>query len=224
MRPALFRRLLGDQSGGPAIEFAFIALIMIFFTFGIMDMAWAWYQWNQAEKATQLGARLATVTWPIAQGLESFDCKAADPTLEFGDDCPSATGAFGGGDQQVICTGSSDTTATCGDGFASRNAEFARIVTRMKAVYPLLTGDQVRIIYRDRPELRWAGRGYSTSLFPVGGVVAEITVELIDQRFNFFFIGPALGFNNIRMPAARATLISESMNSCGQPPSGCAPS
>ena len=65
------RPFLRDRSGAGAAEFALILPLFLLVLFGIIDagrFAWAF---NQAEKATQVGARLAVVTDVIPGGASA---------------------------------------------------------------------------------------------------------------------------------------------------------
>ena len=203
---------LADKGGGPAVEFALIAVPLLLITFGILEFGFALYQWNAAEKATQLGARLAVASWPIPNGLETVDCKN---TQNLGDTC-AAGDSFG----TITCTSSSTgacsaATASCsgGSGYSgARNDIFRNICARMQGVHPFITPQNVQISYTDIPQLRFAGRGY-TSTLTAGGVVPEIEVRLRNMNFNFVLAGPMFGVDTLPMPQTRATLIGEDMNS-----------
>ncbi len=222
------RAFSADERGGPAVEFALIAFPLLLLTFGILEFGFALYQWNAAEKATQLGARLAVASWPVASGLESVDCTKPDFS-NLGNQC-LASDTFG----TITCTSNSTTnrcadpdvsvTATCTGGYdpsstASRpagalngDAIFRNIWQRMCGVHPFITPANVQITYTDIPQLRFAGRGY-TSLLTAGGVVPEVEVRLRNMNFNFILAGPMIGLDTLPMPQTRATLIGEDMNS-----------
>lgn len=224
-----------NRSGAAAVEFAMIAILLFFFTFAIFEFGWGLWHFNSAEKATQLGVRLASTSWPVATGLELVDCK--NDNVAFGKNCNDAAAGgvtFG----TVTCTGTSGgvncsktgcTVFDCSkivDG-AGRNTSFTNIVTRMQGVYPLIERTNVQIIYRDVPALRWAGRSYDVDIFPAGGVVPEIEVRLVNMSIPLWLAGPIVGVTSIPMPTTRATAIGEDMNSCDQPESGatsCTPS
>ena len=66
------RKFAADTSGAAAIEFAIISLALVLFTFAILDVGFALYWFNRAEKATQLGARIAAVSDPVTDFLPGF--------------------------------------------------------------------------------------------------------------------------------------------------------
>ena len=60
--------LMGDQRGSVA-EFALVLPLAMLFMLGTIDAGRYLYEVNQLEKATQMGARFAVVTNPVAQEL-----------------------------------------------------------------------------------------------------------------------------------------------------------
>ena len=82
----IVRALLTDRRGASAAEFAIVLPLMLILLFGIIDAGRYAYSFNRAEKATQVGARFAVVTTPVAPGLAAFDftttgVAAGDPIL-----------------------------------------------------------------------------------------------------------------------------------------------
>ena len=226
------RALWRDETGGPAVEFGFIAMFLIFITFAVLEFGFILYQYNSAEKATQMGARLAATSWPVAQGLESVDCRTSNNTIPFGDPCQASDNfgvvtcnsggcACSGGLCPAEITGtlrpSTDPNCIDAAGLGTvSGTEFGCIVQRMRGVYPFITPANVEIIYRDIPELRFKGRGYIAAQNPSGGVVPEIEVRVINLGINLFIAGPIVGIDTLTMPTIRSTLVGEDMNSGGQ--------
>ena len=193
-----YPRLLRDRSGAAAVEFSMIAMLLIVLIFGIIDFSMAIWQWNSAEKATEFGVRLAVVSSPIANGLETFDCKTN--AISWGARCSTA----GAGQlPTVLCRGD---TASCTGGFAYSAVAFAPIATRMQSVYLQLLPENITIQYADSG-LGFAGRP--------GGPVPAVTVCLQNMNFDFTIINGLLGFGTIAMPPFCATLTAEDMNTAG---------
>jgi Flp pilus assembly pilin Flp len=65
IRVASLRRLWRDQGGTTAIEFAFIALGLIYFMFGIIEFAMAMTVGNSLEAATNLSSRLGKTGYVV---------------------------------------------------------------------------------------------------------------------------------------------------------------
>ena len=65
----MIRRLRLDRTGSSAAEFALVLPLLILFLFGIIDGGRYLWETNKAEKATQVGARVAVVTNILSSGL-----------------------------------------------------------------------------------------------------------------------------------------------------------
>src|SRR5918998_3838754 len=84
--PARAPRLWRDQSGAVAVEFALIGGAFITILLAMMEFGTAYWQWNQATKALQLGGRLAAVSDPVSSDLKSLT--GVSSTVEEGDPMP----------------------------------------------------------------------------------------------------------------------------------------
>ena len=65
-------RFARNQDGGVLVEATVMITILFVFVLGSIDFLFAFYQWNAASKAVQLGARIAAVSDPVAPGLASL--------------------------------------------------------------------------------------------------------------------------------------------------------
>ncbi len=63
------KSLLRDRSAASAAEFALVLPLLLLFLFGIIDAGRFMWEYNKAEKATQVGVREAVVTDVIPGGL-----------------------------------------------------------------------------------------------------------------------------------------------------------
>ena len=105
MRASVFQRSHGRaESGATAAEFALVLPLLLLFILGIIDAGHVMWTWNQAEKATQMGARMAVVTDMVPEDLYTKDFSAdlgqgqVVPTSEFSSttcDSTSCTGDWG---------------------------------------------------------------------------------------------------------------------------------
>ncbi len=184
-------RLLADRRGAAAVEFAFIAMPLIFVIFGIIDFSMAFWQWNSGEKATELGVRRAAVSDPVAIEVANFDCKTN--AITWGTFCsdPAALPM-----PPVLCDGA---TLSCSSGdFAA--VPFNAIVFRMQTVLARLQPENVTVRYDDSG-LGFAGRR--------AGPVPAITVCLNNMTFDTAILG------GIPMPQFCATLTAEDMRTAG---------
>src|SRR3712207_4656596 len=85
-RPAWAPRFWRDQGGAVAVEFALIGGAFITILVGMMEFGTAYWQWNQATKALQLGVRLAAVSDPVSSDLKALT--GVSSTVEEGDPMP----------------------------------------------------------------------------------------------------------------------------------------
>src|SRR2546426_3567804 len=71
-------RFARNQDGAVLIETAVTLTIIFMFVLGGIDFLFAFYQWNAASKAVQLGARIAAVSDPVAPGLKLLTAAVAE--------------------------------------------------------------------------------------------------------------------------------------------------
>ncbi len=163
-----------DESGATAAEFALVLPLLLLFLFGIIDVGRLMYTWNQAEKATQMGARMAVVTDMVPGGLYTKDWSTT-----LGQGVPVTTASFG----EASCTKpASGLQCECNSGDTCPTLTpyvpeaFNAIVTRMQAFLPTLTAANVAIDYTN------SGLGYAGD--PNGADVAPlITVRIVGMEF-----------------------------------------
>ena len=156
-----------DERGGSAAEFALTLPLLLLLLLGIVDVGRFMYEYNLAEKATQMGVRYAVSADMVPSGLEtySFATGPGTPVLA-GEPVPTSYFSVATCDNaSCSCTGSS--CAAIG----YDNASFQRIVTRMKIFYPYITNNDVTVEYRN------VGLGYAGD--PGGSdIAALVTVRL----------------------------------------------
>jgi len=129
------RRLILDRSGSSAAEFAIVLPLLLMFLFGIIDAGRFMWTYNQAEKATQMGARMAVVTTPISSAVSDSYLGACTPALTQGDIIPASCFTT------VTCTDSS-----CSSGTANQ-AAFRTVVDRMRLFMPTIQYSNVTVEY-----------------------------------------------------------------------------
>jgi Flp pilus assembly protein TadG len=69
----ILKSLFRSTSGASGAEFALVLPLFLVLLFGIIDAGRFLWEYNQAEKATQVGARVAVVTNVLSTGLETAD-------------------------------------------------------------------------------------------------------------------------------------------------------
>ena len=190
-----FVSLCRDRRAAGAAEFALALPLLILFLLGIIDAGRFMWEYNQAEKATQMGVRYAVVTDLVAAGLATYSFSVSDGILA-GDPVPTSNFSV------ATCTSSSCSCtggAVCG-AIGHSAAAFTNIFDRMKGFYPQLQPSNVIIEYRN------VGLGYAGD--PNGPDVAPmVTVRLTGTTFQPFST-MMLG-KGVTMPDFRAALTLE---------------
>lgn len=187
------RHFLKDRNGSSAVEFALIVLLFFGVIFAVMDMSRALWAWNSAQKATQLGVRLAVVENFAAQGLQAYDGVA----VAGGNGLAVPISAIS--PNPVICT-----SGGC-NGYGPLDASFNTIATRMQNIYGGIQPANVVIEYQ-HIGLGFSGNPYGSDIAPV------VTVKL--QNLTFSLVTPILtGIVSLAMPDFAASLTAEAMGS-----------
>ena len=212
-------RFTRDNNGGVLVEATIMITMMFVLVLGSIDFLFAFYQWNAATKAVQVGVRIAAVSDPVAKGLNGLSAGVVSASLRPGSAMPSFTVTCDGGTAicncQGACKGVGGYNATamqtivfgrgsmaCGDATSLYTAGMCDIFAR-------ITPANVRIVYTQPAApagLGFAGRP--------GGPVPTIKISLQNMPFRFFFLGDLLGFRNIQIPGATTTMAGEDLYSC----------
>ncbi|MGX5799721.1 TadE/TadG family type IV pilus assembly protein [Bradyrhizobium sp. Arg314] len=208
----MLKQFIRSEEGATMVELAISLTLLLVLTLGFVDFGFAFYQWNAATKAVQIGARMASISDPVASALTT-----AAPTTTPG--APVVAGAYG----PFVCS-YSGTTGSCSNGGAFSAAAFSRIFrgdtanTNDDACPNQATGQRPGMCHFF-PGLQRAnvvvtytatGLGYQTRL---GGPVPTITVSLQNINFQFFFLGGLLGFSNLTVPSMQSTVTGEDLKS-----------
>jgi len=231
------RRILRDADGAVLVEVTVMMTIIFVFVLGSIDFLFAFYQWNMAAKAAEVGARIAAVSAPVVQtdltvptGLNT-SASSGSP----GETLPSYTVICNGGISTCTgCVNNADKKPICNNGYnlaAMQTIVFGRpdpndkstngqVKTTCSAtptsfyyagmcnMFDRITVAKVKVTYTNTG-LGYAGRP--------GGLVPTITVQLQNIPFQFFFLGGLLGFANINIPAVTTTITGEDLcysNAC----------
>jgi len=191
------RLLRLDRSGASAAEFAMVLPLLILLLFGIFDVGRLLWEVNKAEKATQVGARVAIVTDVLDDGmaLESYVGQTVGgTTLTQGDVIPAAAL----GELQCTDAGCSCLSGTCPGAGTFDTASFDRIVERMQFMKPDIQPADVTITYR--------GSGLGFAGDPNGMEIAPLVTVELDSTFEPLVL---FGTTSVTLPTFRSTLTAE---------------
>jgi Flp pilus assembly pilin Flp len=205
------RSLWREQDGAVFAEFAILLPIVVIVVCGSIDFLYAFYQWNAAAKAVEVGARIAAVSDPVADGLNTLANQAVLNGAMPGAPMPSFTVTCAS--ERCSCVGSCggltpnsfDTAAMNRIVFGRANAKCGQAAgyyeTGMCDVLPSITPANVVIMYR-QTGLGYAGRP--------GGPVPTITVSLQNMQFHFFFLSSLFPVH-VAMPPMTTTITAEDL-------------
>src|SRR5215831_4103708 len=217
LRLRLARKLqsgLRDEGGAVLVEVTVMMTIMFVFLLGAIEFLFAFYQWNAAAKAVQIGARIAAVSDPVAVGLNGLSRSVVSVNLPPGAGMPAfevtCKGATSNCTCVGLCTGLGDYnpqamntivfgrgSRSCSDATNFYNAGMCDIFSRITPANVVITYTQTGLGYAGRP----------------GGPVPTITIAIRDLPFQFFFLGGLLGFDRIKMPELATSITAEDMSS-----------
>lgn len=193
------RDLFRNNGGASAAEFALVLPLLLLLIFGIIDAGRFMWEYNRAEKATQMGVRFAAVTDPvIGSGFSDYSFSINDGVAQ---GSPVPTSDFDNAtciDGSCTCVGGT----VCGS-VSYTDAAFQAIADRMKAMYPPIGPGNVSVEYKN------VGLGFAGD--PNGPDVAPlITIKLTGLVFHP--ITCLMFACSINMPDFRAALTAEDLS------------
>jgi len=185
--------LFASCAGSSAAEFALVLPLLLVFLFGIIDGGRFIWEYNRAEKATQMGTRFAVVTDPVAPGLFSY--KFTSDGLGAGDLIPASELGT------ITCnsTSCSCTSGTCPAGTGAPTGAWTALVTRMRQIDPNISADNVQVQYQGSG-LGFAGNPSGMDIEPI------VTVKLSGLQFTPL---TTLTLASFTMPDFHAALTAE---------------
>ena len=185
------RNLLTDCTGATAAEFAMVLPLLLILLFGVIDGGRFLWEFNRAEKATQVGARVAIVTNVLAEEIGTQDYVGVNGLTQ-GDRIPASDFT------PVTCT-----SGGCGTGYTFDSDTFNNVLLpRMQAMDPRITADNV--------EVEYTGSGLGFAGDPNGSDAAPmVTVKLKGLTFTPI---TSLLFATFSMPDFASTMSSEDLS------------
>ena len=187
---------LRDQQGASAAEFALVLPLLILFLLGLIDTGRFMWEYNQAEKATQMGVRYAVATDVVPTGLSTYSFATSGGIIAGN---PVPVSSF----EQASCN-TTNCSCTPGGGVCGAigydGVAFDAIVARMNGMYRPITDANVSVEYRN------VGLGFAGD--PNGPDVAPlVTVRLTGMQFQP--LTTMIFGVNVPMPDFRAALTLE---------------
>lgn len=194
MASSFIRRFAADRDGGGAAEFALILPLFILFFVGIMDGGRFLYAVNQGEKATQIGARWAVVTDPLAPALSGsyVGASTGSGTLAQGDRIPaSALGVVECNKDGCRCaSGLCPSDITSARVAYADAGNFTNLLNRVRQIMPDAQASNLLVEYRGSG-LGYAGNPDGMDISPL------VTVRLTGMSFSpFILFGADVGFSS----------------------------
>lgn len=198
------KEFASDDGGAVLAETAITLPMILLLIFGIIEIGFFLWQWNAANKATQLGVRYAVTSNPIVSGPGittspihgrplGTSCRrdsATNPCYTFWVEC-NLTAANAG-----TCIGSEAASA-----YSFQPAAAQAIIDRMQGVFPGLDPSTVRI--------RYSSNGLGFVGHP-GHVQNDVTVTIQGLDYPFAALAGFVAMNPLRLRAS-ATQTSEDL-------------
>jgi Flp pilus assembly protein TadG len=207
-------RLWRDGAGAVLVETTVVMALIFVFILGSIDFLFAFYQWNAASKAVQVGARIAAVSDPVAIGLNDLSAGVINSFVPPGAEMPNFVVRCEGKTEACRCIGAcagvgaynraAMNTIIFGRGSSSCSDATSFYRTGMCDIFSRITAANVVIVYA-QTGLGYVGRP--------GGPVPTITVSLVDLPFQFFFLSGIMGFDKIPIPALTTAITAEDLAS-----------
>lgn len=200
-RDVRMQRLLRNQDGAVAVEFGLVGGVFILALMAILDFGTAFWQWNQATKALQLGARLAAVTDPVSSDLKTFDGLQA--------------GGVDGGPMPAFERRCSGATQTCTNGTYDAGALQTLVYGRGNTTCPATRSDypgMCQIFPRVRPE-NLVVEYVQTGLGTAGRrAIPTITLRFVNLNYDFVILNRMLGLPTIAMAGLATSVTAEDLS------------
>jgi hypothetical protein len=148
----MFSKLAKSNSGAGAAEFALVLPLFLMLLLGIIDAGRFLWEYNQAEKATQVGARVAIVTNVLSSGLRDADYTGQTidgVKIGPGDVIPAAAlGTMVCTTTGCTCDPSDGGAAPCPDPGTFDSDTFNNVlVARMRQIDPAISAENVVVRY-----------------------------------------------------------------------------
>lgn len=190
----IINKAIKNEDGAATVEFVAVSFALLILVFFVVELTLLFFFSLSAQKAAQVGARLAIVSNPAAVGVPVTNTRTAGGV--FGVSCSDAS-------SPCINFG----TLTCSGGDASCDvAAFNRILTGIQRFLGDAQAEDITISYT------YVGLGFAG-----GPSTPSITVTIANVDYTTGIIGAIVGTGGAfsALPAVSATLTGEDLNQGG---------
>lgn len=192
------------ETGTTSVEFGLTISIFMLVLLAVAEFALAYWQWNAAAKAAQLGARFAAVSDPVDRSLKAMSglgsAQPGDPMPFFEVTCRGDSGTCNGNSSRydasamaAIVFGSGNTACPAGP---QPYPPMCQVLGRVAPENIVISYTQTGLGFAGRPD----------------GPVPTITLRLEDLRYDFIVLDRLIGSGTI-MPNFITTVTGESLSS-----------
>lgn len=196
---SFLRRFARDEEGSSTIEYIVLLLPLLALVFTSFQIALAYHFALTAQKAVELGARIAAVRDPVHTGLPASN--EIETGFVEGDSCAlgACVAPVGG---PWSCSGADLETANCDAvAYEAIRAEVARVAY-------LLDPEDLSITYY------YGGLGFAEGPFtPIVEVAIEERPFFLQFLFNLALADPDQEADELQLPAVAASAIAEDLSS-----------
>lgn len=185
------RPVHSDASGSSLSEFALILPVLLVLVFGVLEIGFLAWQFQQGSIASKRAVRIAATRALIVPGSIA-DCGPSQPeTSVAGTQCSVIA------DYSVwaVCNGDGTGDAACGP-------DVPRIAAEVAGFYPAVDPANIRI------EISGAGLGF----VGMGRPVPLITVRFVNVQYDFIALGALADLAGIQMPDMSASAPGEDLS------------
>ena len=189
---SLWRR----EEGASLAEFALITPILLLLTFGILDIGFLMWQFQQGTIASKRAVRIAATRELVTPGAFNDCGPSRAATAVAGTICSSL--AFSGSGVWATCKGDGSGDAGCG-------ADVTRVAQEVAKFYPRVTPADITITLSD------GGLGFQG----LGHPVPIVTVQFENVDYDYLFIGGLAQLTSFEMPSMTASAAAEDMRNGG---------
>lgn len=175
------KRLGRDERGGIAVPFALLAPMLVLLSLGTVEISTLMFEWHRTSEATRWAARHLAIEAPLAN-VSGFDRGTV-----------------------ITCQGSVDDLPVCSGAAIASNSSWSELVSAVTAKQPLLSAQNIKVIYQD------SGLGNPST---PGGILPLVSVELVNVTKPLMVLGGYMGLPaDFTFPPFRSYQIA---NSIGQ--------